>query len=136
MSSAKLVVELFTEELPPKALKRLESAFAGDLVAALVKGGFVADGASYDAYSTPRRLAVSIPGVGSRSADQPFKQKLLPVSNVFCYGQVESPYGSGQFVKDLRQHLGEQRGLLTSEIADRESIIDSIRDFFGRKGDA
>jgi glycyl-tRNA synthetase beta chain len=80
MTFASLVVELFTEELPPKALKRLESAFSGDLVAALVKGGFAAEGASYDAYSTPRRLAVSIPGVASRSADQPFKQKLLPVS--------------------------------------------------------
>jgi uncharacterized protein len=60
------------------------------------------------------------------------KQKLLPVSNVFCYGQVESPYGSGQFVKDLREHLGKDDRVITSEIRDRDAIIESIRGFLGK----
>jgi uncharacterized sporulation protein YeaH/YhbH (DUF444 family) len=63
---------------------------------------------------------------------QLLKDKLLPVANVFCYGQVESPYGSGQFIKDLDEHLGDDERLLTSEIRDREGIVDSIRDFLGK----
>jgi len=80
MSAKTLLVELLTEELPPKALKKLEAAFAASLVAALAKDDFVRTDAPYESYSTPRRLAVSIPGVAAQSPDKPFKQKLLPVS--------------------------------------------------------
>mgnify|MGYP001240233500 CR=1 FL=1 len=60
------------------------------------------------------------------------KSKLLPASNVFCYGQVESPYGSGQFIKDLRDNLLTDDRLVTSEIRDREAIVGSIREFLGK----
>ncbi len=60
------------------------------------------------------------------------KGNLLPVVNLFCYGQVESPYGSGQFIKDLRQHFGEEEKVITSEIKGKEAIMDSIRDFLGK----
>ncbi|MDH5490479.1 MAG: DUF444 family protein [Myxococcales bacterium] len=60
------------------------------------------------------------------------KQHLLPASNIFCYGQVESPYGSGQFIKDLREHFGEDERMITSEIRDRDAIMGSIRDFLGK----
>jgi sporulation protein YhbH len=60
------------------------------------------------------------------------KGKLLPASNMFCYGQVESPYGSGQFIKDLREHFKEDERLVTSEIRDRDAIVGSIRDFLGK----
>ncbi|MCB9598829.1 MAG: DUF444 family protein [Sandaracinus sp.] len=60
------------------------------------------------------------------------KTKILPASNVFCYGQVESPYGSGQFIKDLKEHFGKDERLITSEIRDRDAIIGSIRDFLGK----
>lgn len=60
------------------------------------------------------------------------KQKILPVSNVFCYGQVESPYGSGQFVKDLREHLRSDERVITSEIRDRDAIMGSIKEFLGK----
>ena len=60
------------------------------------------------------------------------KNTLLPVVNLFCYGQVESPYGSGQFIKDLRQHFGEEEKVITSEIKGKEAIMDSIRDFLGK----
>jgi uncharacterized sporulation protein YeaH/YhbH (DUF444 family) len=60
------------------------------------------------------------------------KDKLLPASNVFCYGQVESPYGSGQFIKDLKEHFQGDPTLITSEIRDRDAIVDSIRDFLGK----
>ena len=63
---------------------------------------------------------------------QILRDKILPAANVFCYGQVESPYGSGQFIKDLREHFGSDDRVITSEIKDREGIMDSIRDFLGR----
>lgn len=60
------------------------------------------------------------------------KTRLLPHVNLFCYGQVESPYGSGQFIKDLEEHFDEEDSLVTSEIKGKEAIMDSIRDFLGK----
>ncbi|MBX3182278.1 MAG: DUF444 family protein [Polyangiaceae bacterium] len=59
------------------------------------------------------------------------KQRLLPRVNQFGYGQVESPYGSGQFVNDLREHFADEPRVVTSEIRDRDAITQSIRDFLG-----
>ena len=80
---ATLVVELITEELPPKALRRLGGAFADALAGGLRERGFVDAATAATPYATPRRLAVSIPAVAARSPDQPFKQKVLPVSVAF-----------------------------------------------------
>ncbi len=60
------------------------------------------------------------------------KNQLLPAANVFCYGQVESPYGSGQFIKDLHEHFGDDDRIITSEIRDRDAIIGSIKDFLSK----
>ncbi len=60
------------------------------------------------------------------------RTKILPRVNMFCYGQVESPYGSGQFIKDLREHLADDDRVVTSEIRDKEAIVDSIKDFLGK----
>lgn len=60
------------------------------------------------------------------------EEKLLPVSNMFGYGQVHSPYGSGQFIRDVRGRFGETDKVITSEIADRDGIMDSIKDFLGK----
>jgi uncharacterized sporulation protein YeaH/YhbH (DUF444 family) len=60
------------------------------------------------------------------------KKLLLPAANVFCYGQVDSPYGSGQFIKDLKEHFSEDDQLITSEINDRDAIVESIREFLGK----
>ena len=49
------------------------------------------------------------------------RDRILNVSNVFCYGQVESPYGSGQFIKDLREHLGDDERIITSEVQNRDA---------------
>jgi len=58
--------------------------------------------------------------------------QILPAANLFCYGQVESPYGSGQFIKDLQEHFGDDEKVITSEIKGKEAIMDSIRDFLGQ----
>ena len=60
------------------------------------------------------------------------KKDVLPRVNVFSYGQVESPYGSGQFIKDLREHFGTDERVVTSEIRDRDAIVGSIKDFLGK----
>ncbi len=57
---------------------------------------------------------------------------ILPVCNVFCYGQVKSAYGSGQFKKDLDKVFGEDERVITSDIPDRDGIMDSIKDFLGK----
>lgn len=58
---------------------------------------------------------------------------LLPVCNVFCYGQVESRYGSGQFYKDLKEHYGvEHASVILSKIESKEGILQSIKDFLGK----
>lgn len=61
------------------------------------------------------------------------EETLLPMSNVFCYGQVESRYGSGQFYKDLAQKFTENNDqVILSKIKDREAIMGSIKDFLGK----
>jgi uncharacterized protein len=59
------------------------------------------------------------------------QQHILPAVNLFCYGQVESPYGSGQFVKDLKESIGDLENVALSEIADKEAIYASIKTFLG-----
>jgi len=60
------------------------------------------------------------------------KEDILPRVNLFCYGQVESPYGSGQFVKDLEKEFREQEEVVTSQIKDRDAIYESIKTFLGK----
>ncbi len=60
------------------------------------------------------------------------KNDLLPHVNLFGYGQVESPYGSGQFIKDLTQHFDADERVVTSEIKSKDAIMDSIKEFLGK----
>jgi len=60
------------------------------------------------------------------------EEKLLPLANLFCYGQVESRYGSGQFIRELKRGLPERENLVLAEIPDRDAIYDSIKAFLGR----
>lgn len=75
-----LLVELFVEELPPKALKKLGEAFAGALAASLRAQGLAADDAAVTSYASPRRLGVQVAGVAPRAADRAVQQKLMPVA--------------------------------------------------------
>ena len=75
-----LLVELLTEELPPKALSRLGDAFATAMFNGLSSRALLDEGASFTAYATPRRLAVSIQGVLTASPDKQIREKVLPVS--------------------------------------------------------
>jgi sporulation protein YhbH len=61
------------------------------------------------------------------------EKQLLHETNVFCYGQVESRYGSGQFYKDLKEHFGEKHdSVILSKVENKEGILQSIKDFLGK----
>ena len=75
-----LLVELNTEELPPKALKNLSEAFASGLAKGLRDRQFLSDDSVVTAFGAPRRLAVHITHVLARSPDKPFRQKLMPLA--------------------------------------------------------
>lgn len=60
------------------------------------------------------------------------RKQILPSANMFAYGQVESPYGSGQFIKDLREHFSKDDRVVLSDIRDKDAIIGSIKEFLGK----
>ena len=80
MSTATLLVELFTEELPPKVLKKLGDAFASSIQQGLSKRGLLEAGATATMFATPRRLAAQIANVRIVGTDEAFTEKLMPVS--------------------------------------------------------
>jgi glycyl-tRNA synthetase beta chain len=80
MTTKNLLVELFVEELPPKALKKLGEAFAGVLADQLKALGLASSDSVVTAYASPRRLAAHISHVWLKAADKAVLQKLMPVS--------------------------------------------------------
>ena len=80
MNTQNLLVELFVEELPPKALKKLGEAFATVLHDQLKAQGLAAEGSVVTPYASPRRLAAHITQVAGKAADKAVQQKLMPVS--------------------------------------------------------
>ncbi|MCZ2497128.1 glycine--tRNA ligase subunit beta [Xylophilus sp. Kf1] len=80
MTNQNLLVELFVEELPPKALKKLGDAFAGVLADQLRAQGLAGTDAVVTAFASPRRLAAHVTGVAGRAADRAQSQKLMPVA--------------------------------------------------------
>ncbi|MFI4887251.1 MAG: glycine--tRNA ligase subunit beta [Burkholderiales bacterium] len=75
-----LVVELVTEELPPRALKSLGTAFAEALAAELERSGVLTDATSVTPYATPRRLAVALTHVLAVAPDAEIIERLVPRS--------------------------------------------------------
>ena len=75
-----LLVELFTEELPPKALIKLGEAFAAGIAAGLTARDYLNADSVVTSFATPRRLAVSISNVRATSPDQELREKILPVT--------------------------------------------------------
>jgi len=59
------------------------------------------------------------------------RDTILPMSNLFGYGQVKSFFGSGQYITDLRSAFEGEENLVLSEIPDKDSILSSIRDLLG-----
>ena len=80
MTTHNLLVELFVEELPPKALNKLGQAFSSVLAEQLKAQGLAAAESQVTAFASPRRLAAHITGVLAQAADKAVQQKLMPVT--------------------------------------------------------
>ncbi len=78
--SRNLLVELFVEELPPKALKALGEAFATTFADGLIAQGLAAAEAVVTPFASPRRLAVHVAGVAAQAEDKAVSVKLMPVA--------------------------------------------------------
>jgi sporulation protein YhbH len=72
-------------------------------------------------------------GEDNRRALRFLRDELLPSCNLFCYGQVESPYGSGEFIHALESIFGKNHEkLVVSQIEDKNAIYESINKFLGK----
>jgi glycyl-tRNA synthetase beta chain len=80
MSTQNLLIELFVEELPPKALQKLGDAFSNVLFEQLKAQGLTAASSQVTPYASPRRLAAHISDVLALAADRAVQQKLMPVT--------------------------------------------------------
>jgi glycyl-tRNA synthetase beta chain len=80
MTTKNLLVELFVEELPPKALRKLGDAFAGVLFEQLKAQGLTAADSALTSFASPRRLAAHVTAVAAQAADKAVSQKLMPVA--------------------------------------------------------
>ena len=81
--SASLLIELFTEELPPKALRTLGKSFADGIAKGLEARGLVGPSNTVSAFATPRRLAARLSEVLNKSPDRAESKKLMPVKVAF-----------------------------------------------------
>jgi len=89
---ATLLVELLTEELPPKALARLGDAFAEAIAQRLAARDLIEGDLSFERFATPRRLAVTIKNVRSVAPEKQVREKVLPVSVALdANGQPTAP---------------------------------------------
>jgi glycyl-tRNA synthetase beta chain len=107
MTTASLLIELHTEELPPKALKTLSEAFAAGIEKGLRSRQFLTADSRVTAFGAPRRMAVHITAVKARSDDQPFRQKLMPLA----VAQDKAKQWTAAFLKKLE---GMGRGHMAS----------------------
>ena len=80
MTTKNLLVELFVEELPPKALRKLGDAFAGVLLEQLRSQGLASNSSALTSFASPRRLAAHVSEVATQAADKAVSQKLMPVT--------------------------------------------------------
>jgi glycyl-tRNA synthetase beta chain len=86
-----LLVELFTEELPPKALAKLGAAFADGLLKGLSARGLASDKSRATMYATPRRLAAGITDVSPKGSDSKVEKKLMPAKVAFDAAGAPTP---------------------------------------------
>ncbi|MGL4768431.1 MAG: glycine--tRNA ligase subunit beta [Formosimonas sp.] len=120
-----LLIELLTEELPPKALSKLSSAFASGVHEALVKLGLADAAAQVQTYATPRRLAVLIADVAQQAADVVRRDKVLPVK----VGLAADGDASASLLKKLTA-----MGFADTTLADLEIDNDTFFITYTQKG--
>jgi len=68
----------------------------------------------------------------NKTCAEVLQSKLLPKCNLFGYGQVESTYGSGEFIDFLEGNIEKKDNVVLSYIPDKDAIYDSIKEFLGK----
>ncbi|MDR1935980.1 MAG: glycine--tRNA ligase subunit beta [Candidatus Accumulibacter sp.] len=119
-----MLVELLTEELPPKALARLGEVFARQIHAGLSERGLVPAGQACHWFATPRRLAVQVPGTLAAAPDAVALEKIMPVSVALD--------ADGQPTPALRKKLAA-KGIPVAAVAAFEKRIDGKSETFFHK---
>jgi len=140
MTTASLLVELLTEELPPKALKRLGDAFADSILKCLSQDGLTEPTTQVQRFASPRRLAVHLTAIRPQAPDQPKKEKLLPTAIALdANGKPAAPLvkklaalgvtlGKDCELTDLqREHDGKQEQLFYEYTAKGASLAQSLQ---------
>lgn len=114
MMTQTLLIELLTEELPPKALNNLGNHFAASVAEGLEKAQLIAGAAEFTVYASPRRLAVQVKNVKAVQADQKIVKKGPAVANAMKDGAPTKALegfarGAGAKIEDLTiVHDGKQ----------------------------
>lgn len=121
MSSKTLLVELFVEELPPKALKKLGDAFAASVLESLKNQALTAVDGEVKAYASPRRLALQIPRVLAQAEDKAVSQKLMPVS----VGLDANGHATPALLKKLNA-LGADESVVASLKREHDGKVDVL----------
>ena len=124
MTSKNLLVELFVEELPPKALKKLGEAFASTLADSLKAQGLAGGDSVVSNFASPRRLAAHVTAVLAQAADKQLVQKVMPVSIGLDLNQQPSEalvkrwVALGASLTHLQQLVSAVRETATQQIHD------------------
>jgi len=118
---ATLLVELLTEELPPKALARLAEVFSTQIHAGLADRALAAADGGYQWYATPRRLAIQVPNVLNVAPDATAFEKIMPVSVALDAAGNPTP----ALLKKL-----EAKGIPVSELPRFEKRMDGKSETF------
>lgn len=120
-----LLLELLTEELPPKALQKLGQAFAESVRATLEQHGLLAEDCTTTPFATPRRLAVRLSRVLAQAPDQAYAEKLMPVKIGLT--------ADGQATPALQKKLAA-KGLENIDPATLERESDGKQDYLVARG--
>jgi glycyl-tRNA synthetase beta chain len=91
IATKNLLVELFVEELPPKALRKLGEVFAQEIASQLRHLDYLDAGSVTTVYASPRRLGSHITGVRSVCPDVPVRKRLMPLAVAFGLDGAPSP---------------------------------------------
>ena len=136
-----LLVELFVEELPPKALKKLGEAFAAVLTEGLRAQGLAGEHSATTAFASPRRLAAHVSAVRAFADDKPVSQKLVPVSvGLDAAGQptpallkkLASLGADASVVPQLQRKLdGKAEALFFDSVAKGATLTDGLQKALG-----
>ena len=137
MTIPNLLVELFVEELPPKALKKLGQAFADTLLAALRAQGLANGNSVATPYASPRRLAAHITRVVAKAEDKPVQLKLMPVTvGLDADGQATPALlkklqalgkGADAVAQLKRQQDGKAESLFLDSVSDGASLDSGLQ---------